>query len=36
MSSRVTYYLIYTTEYLLTSEGTEIRANRSSPPSKPA
>jgi TldD protein len=27
--SRVTYYLIYTTEYLLTSEGTEIRANRS-------
>jgi TldD protein len=27
--SRVTYYLIYTTEYLLTSEGTEIRANHS-------
>ena len=27
--SRVTYYLVYTTEYLLTSEGTEIRANRS-------
>jgi TldD protein len=27
--SRVTYYLIYATEYLLTSEGTEIRANRS-------
>ncbi len=26
--SRVTYYLIYTTEYLLTSEGTEVRANR--------
>jgi len=26
--SRVTYYLIYATEYLLTSEGTEIRANR--------
>jgi len=25
--SRVTYYLIYTTEYLLTSEGTEVRAN---------
>src|SRR5271165_6640972 len=25
--SRVTYYLVYTTEYLLTSEGTEIRAN---------
>ncbi len=27
--SRVTYYLIFTTEYLLTSEGTEIRANHS-------
>ena len=27
--SRVTYYLVYTTEYLLTSEGTEIRTNRS-------
>jgi len=27
--SRVTYYLIYTTEYLLTSEGTEVRANHS-------
>jgi TldD protein len=27
--SRVTYYLIYATEYLLTSEGTEIRMNRS-------
>jgi TldD protein len=27
--SRVTYYLIYATEYLLTSEGTEIRVNRS-------
>jgi TldD protein len=26
---RVTYYLIYTTEYLLTSEGTEIRTNHS-------
>src|SRR5208282_6366843 len=25
--SRVTYYLVYLTEYLLTSEGTEIRAN---------
>ena len=25
--SRVTYYLVYMTEYLLTSEGTEIRAN---------
>jgi len=25
--SRVTYYLVYTTEYLLTSEGTEIRTN---------
>ncbi len=25
--SRVTYYLVYTTEYLLTSEGTEIRQN---------
>ena len=25
--SRVTYYLVYTTEYLLTSEGTEVRAN---------
>ena len=23
--SRVTYYLVYTTEYLLTSEGTEVR-----------
>ena len=28
-SSRVTYHLIYTTSYLLTSEGTKIRANRS-------
>jgi len=28
--SRVTYYLIYTTYYLLTSEGTEIRTSRSS------
>ena len=28
-SSRVLYYLIYTTEYLLTSEGTEIRAAHS-------
>lgn len=27
--SRVTYYLVYVTEYLLTSEGTEIRANHS-------
>ena len=27
--SRVTYYLVYTTEYLLTSEGTEVRANHS-------
>src|SRR5207244_12529590 len=27
--SRVTYYLVYATEYLLTSEGTEIRENRS-------
>jgi predicted Zn-dependent protease len=27
--SRVTYYLVYTTEYLLTSEGTEVRSNRS-------
>jgi microcin-processing metallopeptidase PmbA/TldD-like protein len=27
--SKVTYYLVYATEYLLTSEGTEIRANRS-------
>jgi predicted Zn-dependent protease len=27
--SRVTYYLIYTTEYYLTSEGTEIRTNHS-------
>lgn len=26
---RVTYYLIYTTEYLLTSEGTETRTNHS-------
>ena len=26
--SRVTYYLVTATEYLLTSEGTEIRANR--------
>jgi predicted Zn-dependent protease len=26
--SRVTYYLAYATEYLLTSEGTEIRQNR--------
>jgi TldD protein len=26
--SRVTYYLVYATEYLMTSEGTEIRANR--------
>ena len=26
--SRVTYYLVFATEYLLTSEGTEIRANR--------
>jgi predicted Zn-dependent protease len=26
--SRVTYYLVYGTEYLLTSEGTEIRSNR--------
>jgi TldD protein len=28
--SRVTYYLVYTTYYLLTSEGTEIRTSRSS------
>jgi len=28
MKSRVTYYLVYATEYLLTSEGTEIRTNR--------
>lgn len=27
--SRVTYYLVYATEYLVTSEGTEIRSNRS-------
>lgn len=27
--SRVTYYLVFTTEYLLTSEGTEIRTNHS-------
>jgi TldD protein len=27
--ARVTYYLVYATEYLLTSEGTEIRTNRS-------
>jgi TldD protein len=27
--SRVTYYLVYSTEYLLTSEGTEIRTNHS-------
>lgn len=27
--SRVTYYLVYVTEYLLTSEGTEIRTNHS-------
>jgi TldD protein len=27
--SRVSYYLVYTTEYLLTSEGTEIRSNHS-------
>ena len=26
--SRVTYYMVYATEYLLTSEGTEIRTNR--------
>lgn len=26
--SRVTYYLVYATEYLMTSEGTEIRSNR--------
>ena len=26
--SRVTYYLVYVTEYLLTSEGSEIRTNR--------
>jgi len=26
---RVTYYLVYATEYLLTSDGTEIRQNRS-------
>ena len=28
-SSRVTYHLIYTTNYLLNTEGTKIRANRS-------
>ncbi len=28
-SSRVTYHLIYTTSYLLTSDGTKIRANHS-------
>jgi predicted Zn-dependent protease len=28
-NSRVTYHLIYTTSYLLNSEGTKIRANRS-------
>jgi predicted Zn-dependent protease len=27
--SRVTYYLVYMTEYLLTSEGTAVRSNRS-------
>jgi predicted Zn-dependent protease len=27
--SRVTYYLVYMTEYLLTTEGTEVRANHS-------
>jgi TldD protein len=27
--ARVTYYLVYMTEYLLTSEGTAVRANRS-------
>ena len=27
--SRVTYYLVFATEYLVTSEGTEIRTNRS-------
>jgi TldD protein len=27
--SHVTYYLVYATEYLVTSEGTEIRSNRS-------
>jgi len=27
--SRVTYYLVYTTEYYLTSEGTEVRTNHS-------
>ncbi len=27
--SRVTYYMVYTTEYLLTSEGTEVRSNHS-------
>jgi len=27
--SRVTYYLVYATEYLMTTEGTEIRTNRS-------
>jgi predicted Zn-dependent protease len=26
--SRVTYYLVYATEYLLTSEGSEVRTNR--------
>ncbi len=29
LDSRVTYYLVYLTEYLLTSEGTEVRSNRS-------
>src|SRR5260370_7230411 len=29
--SRVTYYIVYATEYLLTSEGTEIRKNRHFP-----
>jgi predicted Zn-dependent protease len=28
LESRVTYYLVFATEYLLTSEGTEIRQNR--------
>ncbi len=28
-NSRVTYYLMYATEYLMTSEGTEIRTSRS-------
>src|SRR5262249_35789347 len=27
--ARVSYYLVYATEYLLTSEGTEVRTNRS-------